>query len=91
MSPERIQRASRIRSRIVASATALFVALFGVIGVRLASGHDPALSKSTSTSTSAGTNWTSPSSSSSTTGDDDQLTTSDQPSQDVSPVTTSQS
>ena len=84
MSPARVERIRRIRTGVVASATALFIALFGVIGVRLASGHDPALSKSSSTTSS--TNTTSTSS-----DDDSQLTTSAQPSQAVSPVTTSQS
>jgi hypothetical protein len=93
MSPARAQRTRLIRSRIAAAATALFVALFGVIGVRLASGHDPGLAKSAtsttsnSTSTSTGTS----SNSSSTQSDQPSLTTSDQPSQAVSPVTTSQS
>ena len=89
MSPARVERIRRIRTRVVASATALFIALFGVIGVRLASGHDPALSKSSSTTSSTGAESTSSTSTSS--DDDSQLTTSDQPSQAVSPVTTSQS
>jgi len=80
MSPARIQRIHRIRSRVVAAAVSLFVALFGVIGVRLASGHDPGLTKTTAKSSST-----------TTTSTDSQLTTSQQPSQSVAPVTTSQS
>jgi hypothetical protein len=76
-----------IRTRIAAAATALFVALFGVIGIRLASGHDPALATSTSTS---GTTSTTPATTTTATDEDD-VTTSDQSSQAVSPVTTSQS
>lgn len=83
MSPARVQRIHHIRSRVVAAAVGLFVAVFGVIGVRLASGHDPALSKPSATKTST----TSTTNSASST----QLTTSEQPSQAVSPVTTSQS
>jgi hypothetical protein len=88
MSPARIERVHRIRTRIVASATALFIALFGVIGVRLALGDDPALSTTSSTSSAT------PSSSnpaSSENDDDSGLTTSDESSRAVSPVTTSQS
>lgn len=85
MSPQRIQRTRLIRGRIAAAATALFVALFGVIGVRLAAGHDPALS-STTTGSATGTTSTTTSST-----DQTQVTTSDQPAQTVSPVTTSQS
>jgi hypothetical protein len=72
MSPARIQRVHRIRSRIIAAAVSLFVALFGVIGVRLASGHDPGLAKSSATQGST-------------------TSISQQPSQSVAPVTTSQS
>jgi hypothetical protein len=86
MSPARVERVRRIRTRIVASATALFVALFGVIGVRLALGDDPALSTS-----STGTSSATPNPSSTATDDDSGLTTADQPSRAVSPVTTSQS
>jgi hypothetical protein len=83
MSPARVERIRRIRTRVAASAAALFVALFGLIGVQLASGHDPALSSSASNARSTTTTTTDEG--------DDQLTTSDEPSQDVSPVTTSQS
>jgi len=66
-------------------ALALFVAVWGVIGVQLASGHDPALKKSDATSSSNSSSATSSSRS------DDELTTSDDSSSDVSPVTTQQS
>ena len=79
MSPARVQRIHAIRCRVVAAAVALFVALFGVIGVRLASGNDPGLAKSSAKQSSA------------TTPSDSQLTTAQQPSQSVAPVTTSQS
>ena len=45
---------------MVASATALFIALFGVIGIQLASGHDPALSSESSTTGTFGTKKGSP-------------------------------
>jgi hypothetical protein len=85
MSPERTARISLIRGRIVGGAIALFVTVWGVIGIQLASGHDPALGSSDATSSSN-------SSSATTSGEsDDQLTTSDDSSSDVSPVTTQQS
>ena len=55
----RRRRLHLIRTRVVAGAAALFVAVFGGITVQLASGHDPALSatskKSTPGTTSAAT------------------------------------
>jgi hypothetical protein len=84
MSPARAQRIHLIRRRAVAGAVAVFIAAWGVIGVQLASGNDPALTTPTGTSTTT----------TSTTSSDQQqtqLTTSDQPSQAVAPVTTSQS
>jgi hypothetical protein len=90
MSPARAQRTHLIRSRIASGAIALFVALFGVIGVRLASGHDPGLAKSTTSTTSTSTSTGTTSSSAS--GDQQpSLSTSGQSSRAVSPVTTSQS
>ena len=88
MSPARASRIQMIRRRAVGGAVALFVAVWGVIGIQLASGHDPALSgESTTTGSTTGTTSTS----ASTTRKQTDLTTSDQPSQAVSPVTTSQS
>lgn len=49
----RRRRAQLIRARVVAGAAALFVAVFGGITAQLASGHDPALAKSKSKSTTA--------------------------------------
>jgi hypothetical protein len=69
MSPARASRIKLIRTRVAAAAVAVFIAVWGVIGVRLASGDDPALTQSATTG----------------------VTTADQPSQAVSPVTTSQS
>jgi hypothetical protein len=93
MSPARVHRIHRIRSRVIAAATALFVAVFGLIGVRLASGHDPALSTSASkkSTTSTSTSSTTSTSARTTSANDAQVTTSQQPSQAVAPVTTSQS
>jgi hypothetical protein len=52
----RRRRIQLIRGRVVAGAVALFVALFGGITAQLASGHDPALAKqSTTTSTTPST------------------------------------
>jgi hypothetical protein len=50
----RQRRVAMIRNRVVGSALALFVALFMVITVRLASGHDPALVKSATASSASG-------------------------------------
>ena len=83
MSPERTQRIQLIRGRIVGWSLALFVAVWGVIGVQLALGHDPALKKSDHTSSS--------NSSSDTSRSDDELTTSEDSSSAVAPVTTQQS
>jgi hypothetical protein len=47
----RQRRTKLIRMRVVAGAVALFVALFGGITAQLAAGHDPALSKSTTSTT----------------------------------------
>lgn len=85
MSPLR-QRVHNLRRRLVAGAVALFVVLFGGITVQLASGHDPALS-STSTSTKAGvTQQSTPSTSTSTTSTQQKASQTS-----VAPVTTSQS
>jgi hypothetical protein len=88
MSQARIDRLRHIRRRAVAGAVALFVAVWGLIGIQLASGNDPALKQS-----DTGTGATSSSSATTTTTDQgtDQLSTADQSSQDISPVTTSQS
>ena len=47
MSPLR-QRVHNLRRRLVAGSVALFIALFAGITVQLASGHDPALSSTSS-------------------------------------------
>jgi hypothetical protein len=94
MSPLR-QRVHNLRRRLVAGAVALFVVLFGGITVQLASGHDPALS---STSTKAGvTEQSTPSTPASTSTSTSTSTAKtqqqqQQPSQTtLDPVTTSQS
>jgi hypothetical protein len=47
----RRRRAQLIRGRVAAGAVALFVAVFGGIAAQLASGHDPALAKRSTTTT----------------------------------------
>jgi len=76
----RHRRKKLIRGRVVAGAVALFVALFGGITAQLASGHDPALAKQSTTKQST-TKQTTPSTTTSTTS-----TTST-----LAPVTTKQS
>jgi hypothetical protein len=56
----RHRRKKLIRGRVVAGAVALFVALFGGITAQLASGHDPALAKQSTTKQST-TKQTTPS------------------------------
>ena len=56
----RKRRVQLIRSRVVAGAVALFVGVFGGITAQLASGHDPALSKSASASTTTNTTKSTP-------------------------------
>ena len=88
MSPLR-QRVHLLRRRLVAAAVALFVVLFGGITVQLASGHDPALS-GTGTSTKAGV--TQQSTPATSTGSTTNSAAAAQPSPStLAPVTTSQS
>jgi type VI protein secretion system component VasF len=47
----RRRRAQLIRGRVAAGAVALFVVVFGGITAQLASGHDPALAKQSTTAT----------------------------------------
>jgi hypothetical protein len=49
MKRNRAQRARLIRRRVIAGALALFVATWLLIAVTLASGHDPALSRTATT------------------------------------------
>jgi hypothetical protein len=49
----RRRRAQLIRGRVAAGAVALFVAVFGGITAQLASGHDPALAKQSTTRSSS--------------------------------------
>jgi uncharacterized membrane protein YgcG len=67
---ERRQHLRRLRRTVVAIAAALFVALWGVIFVTLASGHDPVLTanakSAVATTTSSGTSSSSASSGSAT-------------------------
>jgi hypothetical protein len=90
MSPLR-QRVHLLRRRLTAASAALFILLFGGITVQLASGHDPALS---STSTKAGvTQQSTPATSSAgTTSGTTSSSAQQQPSPStLAPVTTSQS
>jgi hypothetical protein len=61
----RRRRIHNIRVRVAAGAVALFIALFAGLYVQMASGHDPALAKSSSSaqvaSSSATTTTTDPS------------------------------
>jgi hypothetical protein len=62
MNQERMTRKRLIRRRVVGAAVALFMAVWLVIAVTLASGHDPALSSSAHVrraATNAGTKATS--------------------------------
>lgn len=68
-------RVRRIRVRVAASATALFLALFSGLYVQMATGHDPALgAQSAQVATASQTQ-----------------TTTSSPSQDQAPLTTSAS
>lgn len=49
----RRRRSGRIRKRVLAAAGSTFVLAWGVIFVQLVSGHDPALAKRSTTSTSS--------------------------------------
>jgi hypothetical protein len=89
MSPARANRIRLIRTRATAGAVAVFIAVWGVIGVQLASGNDPALSKASDSNTS--TTATTSTGSDSTTETQSQVESSGQSSTSVSPVTTSQS
>ena len=84
----RRRRVQLIRTRVVAGAVALFVAVFGGITAQLAAGNDPALSssKSTTTATAAST-ATKPTK----TTTQQQQSRAQQKSTAVSPVTTRQS
>ena len=75
-------RVRRIRARVAAGATALFLAAFSGLYVQMATGHDPALGTSTAQVASA------TSSSSSTTSSSSTSTTS---SRDSEPMTTAAS
>jgi hypothetical protein len=89
MSPARANRVKLIRTRAAAGALAVFMAVWGVIGVQLASGNDPALSNASGSTTS--TTATTSTASDSTTDTQSQVESSGQSSTSVGPVTTSQS
>ena len=103
MRSARLLRASMIRRRIVGGAVALFVAAWLLIAVVLASGHDPALAKSSSastvtssstpatTTTSSGSGTSSSGSGTSSTSSTSSQSSSNSGSGSVSSVTTSQS
>ena len=52
---ERRARVRRIRGRVVGYSVGLFIVVWGVIAVVLVTGHDPALSRTTSSTTPATT------------------------------------
>ena len=64
-------RVRRIRARVAAGATALFLAAFSGLYVQMATGHDPALGTSTAQVASATTSSSSTSSSTSSTSSRD--------------------
>lgn len=80
------RRARRIRRSVSAGAAALFATAFLAVYVQLASGHDPALSASSKT-TSATSQLANVSSSSGSTASESESATSES----ATPVTTSQS
>jgi hypothetical protein len=87
-----------IRKRAIAGSVAAFVAAWTAIGVQLASGHDPALSKSAqpaaaASSSSTNSSTTDSNSSDATTTTDPTQTTSpsESSSQQLAPLTTQQS
>ena len=85
----RRRRVKLIRKRVVAGAVALFVAVFGGITAQLASGHDPALSASSSTRTNT-TSTANTTNATSTTNTTD-TTAAQQQDKSLAPVTTGQS
>jgi negative regulator of sigma E activity len=103
----RRQHTRTIRKRAIVGSVAAFVAAWAAIGVQLASGHDPALSKSShpaaastpsskskksSAASSSSSSSSNPTSTDSTSTDSTQTTTpSASPSQQLAPVTTQQS
>jgi len=85
---ERLSTRRRLlRKRVVAGTVALFIAVWTVIFVQLASGHDPALSRTSTNQT--GTTGSSNSTSAATTTSSS--STSASGSTSTSPITTSQS
>jgi hypothetical protein len=89
----RLARARALRRRIVAGALALFVASWLLITIVLVSGHDPALAKNSSASTTAATTTSGTSSTSSNTSSSSNggSSSGNASSGNVSSVTTSQS
>lgn len=84
---DRRARIRKIRGRVVGYSVALFVAVWAVIAVVLATGHDPALSRTTATSAAVTT--TTPATT--TSGSSDDGSSNAVTSGSVSPVTSSQS
>jgi hypothetical protein len=56
----RRRRMHAIRTRVAAGAAALFIALFSGLYVQMASGHDPALARSTQVASSPSTSQSAP-------------------------------
>ena len=80
-------RVRRIRARVAAGVTALFIAAFSGLYVQLASGNDPALGAESAQVATTGTGSASTSSSASTSTD----SSSSSSAQDSAPMTTSAS
>jgi cytoskeletal protein RodZ len=91
----RFERTRLIRRRVIAVALALFVAVWLLIAITLASGHDPALAKSTrqlaSSSSATTTSSQSTSSPAASTSSGSPSSSSSAAASAPSPVTTSQS
>jgi hypothetical protein len=93
----RRRRLRSIRKRAIAGSVAAFAAAWVAIGVQLASGHDPALSKNTPAAAVAGSKSTnsgstnSGSTDSSSTDSSSTDSSSSSSSQQLAPVTTQQS
>jgi hypothetical protein len=86
MSNERSHRKRQIRARVLGGGVALFVAVWLVIAVTLASGHDPGLSKTASAHVRKATTATATTAASAPT-----TTTTTSTTASPSPVVTSQS
>ena len=84
-------RIRRIRARVAAGVTALFIAAFSGLYVQLASGNDPALGAESAQVATTGTGTGSASTTSSTSASTSTDSSSSSSAQDSAPMTTSAS